>query len=68
MVEENSPHVVQMPIERKQASASLVAPDLDLVIISSGHEKRLRLVEINATDGAIVFLKAVNQHAHAVVP
>lgn len=68
MVEENRPHVVQMPIERKQTSASLVAPNLDLVIISAGHEQRLRLVEINATNGTIVFLKAVDQRAHAVVP
>ena len=33
MVEENSPHVVQMTIEREETSSALIRPDLDLVVV-----------------------------------
>ena len=35
MVEEHCPHIVQVAIEREETPASLIRPDLNLVIISS---------------------------------
>lgn len=35
MVEEDSPHVVQMAVQREQTPPSLVGPHLDLVVITS---------------------------------
>lgn len=68
MMEEHRSHVVQMTIEREQTPPSLVAPDLDLVVITAGHEEGLGRVEINASNGAVMFLKAINEGAHTVVP
>lgn len=67
-MEEHRSHVVQMAVEREETSPSLVAPDLDLVIVSSGHEQRLSLVEIDTPDRAIMLLEAIDQSSHAVVP
>jgi hypothetical protein len=68
MVKEDGPHVIQMSIERKQTSASLVAPDLDLVVIAARNEQWLGFVEVNASNGSIVFFEAINECSHAVVP
>ena len=38
MVEEHSPNVVQMAIEREETSSALIRPNLDLVVIPSRYE------------------------------
>lgn len=68
MVEEYRPNVVQVAIEREQTPPRLVAPDLDLVIITTGYEQRLRLVEIYSSHGSIVFFEAINECSHAIIP
>jgi hypothetical protein len=67
-VEKHCAHIIQMTIQCEQASPSLVVPDLNLVIITSGHKQGLGRVEINASDWAIVFFESVNESSHAVVP
>lgn len=68
MVEEDCPHIIQMPVQRKQTSSRLIAPHLDLVIIPARHEQRLRLMKVDAADRPIMFFKAVNESAHAIIP
>ena len=68
MVEEDGADIVKVTIECKEAAAALVRPHLDLVVIAAGHEEGLGIVEVDSADGAIVFLKAVYEGAHAVVP
>jgi len=68
MVEEDSPNIVQVAIQSEQTSASLIGPDLDLVIISPGNEEGLCLVEVDSSNGTIMLLKSVNQCSHAVIP
>ena len=41
---------------------------LDLVIVSSRDKQRLLLVEIDASDRAVVLIKFINQSAHTIVP
>lgn len=67
-MEENGSHVVQVAIQGEKTSPSLVAPDLNLVIISSGHKEGLGRVEVNASNRAIVFFEAIYQGSHAIVP
>jgi len=68
MVEEDSPNIVQVAIQSEQTSASLIGPDLDLVIISPGNEEGLCLVEVDASDRPIVLLESINESSHTVVP
>lgn len=37
-------------------------------IQTSGNEKRLRFVEVNAANGTVVLVESVNEGAHAVIP
>ena len=57
-----------MAIQGKQATAGLVGPDLNLVIIAPRDKQRLSLVKINTANRAIVFFEPVDQGSHAVVP
>jgi hypothetical protein len=41
VVEEDRSDIVQMAVQGKQASSSLVGPDFDLVIITAGDEPAL---------------------------
>lgn len=68
MVEENGSDVVEMAVEGEKASSSLVGPDLDLVIVASRNEERLGLVEVDTSNRSIVFLEAINQGSHSVIP
>lgn len=68
MVEENSPHIIQMAIEREQTPPSLIGPDLDFVVVSPRNEKRLRFVEVDASYRAVMLLKSVYQRSHTIVP
>jgi hypothetical protein len=68
MMEEDCSNIIQMPIQSKQASASLIRPDLDLVIISTRNEEGLCLVEVDSSNRPIVLLKSINQSSHAIIP
>lgn len=68
MVEEDGSDIVKMAVEGEQAAPGLVGPDLDLVVVTARDEERLGLVEIDTSDGAIVFLEAINQCSHSVIP
>ena len=46
----------------------IVFNHLDFVIISSRDEERLLLVEVDAADRTVVFVKLLQQGAHTVVP
>jgi hypothetical protein len=67
-VEEHCAHIIQVTVQCEQAPPSLVVPDLNLVIITSGHKQGLGRVEINASDRAIMFFESVNESSHTVVP
>ena len=68
MVKEDSSNVVEVTIECEETSPGLIGPYFDLVVVSSRNEEGLCLVEINAADWSIVFLEAVYQGAHSIVP
>lgn len=61
-------HIIQVTIQGEQTPPSLVVPDLDLVIITGGHEQGLCWVEVDASDGTIVLFETVNEGSHTVVP
>ena len=68
MVEEDGADIVEMTVKGEEAATSLKRPDLDLVVVTTRHEEWLRLVEIDTSYRAIVFLEAVNQGSHTIVP
>lgn len=68
MVEEDCPHIVKVAIEREKTSPCLVGPDFDFIVVSAGNEQWLGLVEVDATDWAVVLFKSVDQRSHTVVP
>ena len=68
MVEENGSNVVEMAVKGEEASSGLVGPDLDLIIVASRNEERLGLVEIDTSNRSIMFLEAINQGSHTVIP
>jgi hypothetical protein len=68
VVEEDGADIVEMAVEGEEAATSLERPDLDLVIVTTGHEERLCLVEIDTSYRTIMFFKAVNQGSHTVIP
>lgn len=57
-----------MTVQCEQTPPSLVVPDLDLVIIAAGYKQGLGWVEVDASNGAVVFLESVNEGSHAVIP
>lgn len=57
-----------MPKQRKQTPPLLIVPHLDLVIISSRHEKRLRWMKIHTSNRPLVLIKPINKRSHPVVP
>lgn len=66
----NRTDVINMPLQREQASPGgvLVVPDLDQVIVASGHKQRLLQVEIHATNGSHMLFVLLQQRLHLVVP
>lgn len=68
MMEENSPHVVQMPVQSEKTPSRLIRPNFDLVIIPTRNEERLRFVEINASNRAVMLLKSIDKSTHSIVP
>lgn len=67
-MEEHCAHIIKMAIECEKASPRLIIPNFDLVVIASGHEEGLCRMEVNASDGAIVFFETVNEGSHAIIP
>ncbi len=61
-------NVVKVAIECEKTSSGLVGPYFDLVVVSTGDEQRLCLVEVNAAYWTIMLLESVNQSAHTIVP
>ena len=49
-MELNCSHVVQMALECEHALLDLIVPNLDHVIITSGHKHRLGIMETNSSD------------------
>ena len=39
--------------------------DLDLVVVAAGHDQRLDFVEVDATNWAVVLVKALQKNTHA---
>ena len=68
MMEEYCPHVIQMAIQSEKTPPCLITPHLDLVVITCGHEEGLRWVEVDASNGAIVFFESINEGTHAIIP
>lgn len=68
MMEEDSSNVIEMAIQGKEASSSLVRPDFNLVVIAAGYEEWLCFVKVDAANWAIVFLKSIYQRAHPIIP
>lgn len=68
MVEKDGPDVIQMSVESEEASSCLIRPDLDFVVVTTGNEERLCLMEVNATHWSIVFFESVYECPHSVVP
>lgn len=67
-MEEDRAHIIQMAVQCEKTPSGLVIPNLDLVVIASGHKQGLSRVEIDSSDRTIVFLETVNECSHAVVP
>lgn len=68
MMEEHGADIIQMSVQGEEASSRLIGPDLDFVIVATGHEKRLGLMKVDATDRAVVLFESINQSAHTIVP
>lgn len=67
-MEEYSAHVIQVAIQCEKTPASLVVPDLNLVVVTSRHKQGLGRMKVDTADGAIVLFESVNESSHAVVP
>jgi hypothetical protein len=61
-------NVIEMSQQSKEASAQLVVPNFDLVIVSSADNERLVQVKIHSTDRTVVLFKAINHCAYTIVP
>lgn len=60
MMKEDCANIIQMSIQGKKTSASLIGPDLDLVIVSPRNEEGLCLVKVYSSNRAIVLLEPVD--------
>jgi hypothetical protein len=59
-------HIIQMPAQRIENMLEI--PHTDLVVIATTRKHAPRRVEVNGSDGPIVFLKPVQQCPDSVVP
>jgi hypothetical protein len=64
----NSSNVIQVTQEGEETTTELVVPHLDLVVVSTRHDERLVEMKVHTAYRAIVFLEAINDSSHAVVP
>ncbi len=67
-MELNCANVIQVAKQCEEASSKFIVPDLNFVIISTGNDERFMEVKVYATDGSVVFFKAVDDGAYAVIP
>lgn len=67
-MEENGSDIVEVAVQREQASPGLIRPDLDLVVVTARDEEGLRVVEVDSSDRTVMLFKSINQRSHAVVP
>lgn len=68
MVEEDSPHVIQVPVEREETSSCLIGPDFDFVVVSTRDEQGLRPVEIDSTHRSVMLFKPIDKGSHSIIP
>jgi hypothetical protein len=68
MVEENGANVIEMTVQCEKTSSRLVGPDFDLVVVTTRYEKRLRFMEVDASNRPVVFLESIDERAHSIVP
>jgi hypothetical protein len=67
-MELHSPNVVQVAEESEEATPQFIVPHLNLVVIPSRDEERLRLMEMDAPNRTFMLIKSVNQCAHSIIP
>lgn len=60
MMKENCANIIQMSIQGKKTSASLIGPDLDLIIVSPRNEEGLCLVKVYSANRPIMLLETVD--------
>lgn len=68
MMEENSPHIVQMPVQSEKTSSRLIGPNFYLVIIPTRNEERLCFMEVNASNRPVMLFKSIDKGTHSIVP
>lgn len=68
MVEEYGSDVIQVAVQSEKTAPGLIGPDLDLVVVASGNEEWLCLMEVDASNRPIVLFESVNEGSHAVIP
>ncbi len=68
MVEKDCPHIVQMAVEREKTPASLIGPDFDFVVVSSGNKQWLCFVKVYSANRSVMLLEALDKRAHTIVP
>lgn len=67
-MEEDGSDIVEVAVQREQASPSLIGPDLDFVVVTARDEEGLRVVEVDSSHRTIVLFESINQRSHPVVP
>lgn len=60
--------IVQMAQQGEEAAAQFVVPHFDFVVVSARDDEGLMEVEVDAADGAIMLLEAVDDGADAIIP
>jgi hypothetical protein len=67
-MELHSTNVVQVAEESEEATPQFIVPHLNLVVIPSRDEERLRLMEMDAPNGTFMLIESVNECAHSIIP
>ena len=49
-MEKDGTDIIHVSIESKETLVLLPVPDFNLVVVTTGYKKRLKFMEINATD------------------
>lgn len=68
MVKVHGPNVIQMADQGEDTPSQFVIPHLDLVIVTTRDEERLRAMKIHATNRALVLIEAIDESPHSIVP
>lgn len=61
-------NVIHVSKKGKKAAFLLVIPHLDFVVITTGNKQWLIVMEMNSTDRTFMFVKLINECAHAIIP